>query len=523
MTDPESRPVTTGSIEIVAKSRRRGYGVEATRVNASMDYNPPRYTPYEQFEDFETYVDDECLIAGEQEYVDEHENQLVGLPSGIDETVYSSGIHARMERIKCQERHAIMILQHDLEHRVIVDLLKVLEDAQCPDYMLQKVLQRAYQAKLDGFDFNPKATTRKAHIQWMYQALEQSHQRLPQVFLVTLEGHDKAQDVVCFDFVPALLSLLQDNALMRPENLVIDEEYPTKMYWPADENIGEAHTGERYRELYQELITKENQLLVPLILYLDGTIIDSKGHIEVCPVSFTTSLFTEKLRRHHKAWRVIGYVPDMSRNRSSALNAHGNNNYIKGRTTRNFHGIMDVILNGISRAQAGKDSRLRKVPLKIGGRWIIVDIVCPLLFVINDGKQGDQLCCRVNGHHPSQVRHHRSCDCNFDDLDNPDVECNFLRTDQINTACREGSDDDLRELCTYRVDNSFNRIQMGNNPHGIFMCAVVDVMHTVQHGIIMYSLESFKKGIGIETLALIDKKAISFDRRCCQSIRANFP
>jgi hypothetical protein len=50
----------------------------------------------------------------------------------------------------------------------------------------------------------------------MYQALEQSHQRLPQVISINLEDHDAIQDIVCFDFVPALLSLLQDDNLMLP-------------------------------------------------------------------------------------------------------------------------------------------------------------------------------------------------------------------------------------------------------------------------------------------------------------------
>ena len=60
------------------------------------------------------------------------------------------------ERIQdSSERHSILVLQHDVEHRNIVNLLKLLEDAQCPNYMLQKVLGWAYNAKLDGFDFNP--------------------------------------------------------------------------------------------------------------------------------------------------------------------------------------------------------------------------------------------------------------------------------------------------------------------------------------------------------------------------------
>ena len=110
-------------------------------------------------------------------------------------------------------------------------------------------------------------------------------------------------------------------------------------------------------------------------------------------ILFTTSLFTEKVRRDSGAWRVLGYVPDLNRGRSGAMNQFANSTSEegKGRTTRNFHKVMDAMMRGMVEAQAGKDCRLKKVPLKLCGKWIVVDIVCPLLFVINDGKQGDQL------------------------------------------------------------------------------------------------------------------------------------
>jgi hypothetical protein len=59
---------------------------------------------------------------------------------------------------------------------------------------------------------------------------------------------------------------------------------------------------------------------------------------------------------------------------------------------------------------------------------------------------------------------------------------------------------------------------MGQNPHGIFMCAVVDVMHTIQHGIITYVLDCFKKCPSVQSLAMLDKMAYIFDTTCCQSI-----
>jgi hypothetical protein len=91
-------------------------------------------------------------------------------------------------------------------------------------------------------------------------------------------------------------------------------------------------------------------------MFLDGTAIYSKGHIEVCPVSFATSLFTEKVHRKSNAWRLLGYVPDLNRGQSCAMNIYANNTGSKGRTTRNFHKVMDVILKDL--ATANKQARI---------------------------------------------------------------------------------------------------------------------------------------------------------------------
>jgi hypothetical protein len=97
-------------------------------------------------------------------------------------------------------RDALTLLHCDREHTCIVELLKLLEDAQCPDYMLQKELQWAYSAKFEGFDFNPRAMTSKANVQWIYKALEHSQDQLPHIVPVSLEDHDNISNVVCFDF-----------------------------------------------------------------------------------------------------------------------------------------------------------------------------------------------------------------------------------------------------------------------------------------------------------------------------------
>jgi hypothetical protein len=105
---------------------------------------------------------------------------------------------------------------------------------------------------------------------------------------------------------------------------------------------------------------------------------------------------------------------------------------------------MDVILNGMTKANKGDEPQLLGVPVKLGTKWVKVDIICLLLFVINDGKQGDQICGRFVGHSPHTVCHHRSCDCVYDDLDIPDVACRFLDAAEIKELCTMvGFEDEL--------------------------------------------------------------------------------
>jgi hypothetical protein len=165
---------TDAGIKSINSTRRQAYGVQCTRLNYEMNAEFPLYAPYEEFQ--YDAVDD--FDGDDTSALDDMNGQLDGLASSISglENVSPSVLHGIMERKKASNRQSILNLQHDVEHRNIVELLKILEDAQCPDHMLQKILQWAYIAKLDGFDFNPKATTRKANIGWMYRCLEQSHQ-----------------------------------------------------------------------------------------------------------------------------------------------------------------------------------------------------------------------------------------------------------------------------------------------------------------------------------------------------------
>ncbi len=182
---------------------------------------------------------------------------------------------------------------------------------------------------------------------------------------------------------------------------------------------------------------------------------------------FTTSLFTEEVRRVSGAWRVLDYVPYLNRERSGATNQLANSTSDKGKVLkrRYFHKVMDAMMKGMVEAQAGKDCWLKKVPLKLCGQRIVVGIVCPLLFVINDGKQGDQLCGHMNCHH-----HHATVSLTILTIQMLSALFLLMWTQSTTSVAPVLMMTFRESQCTRLMMPS----TMGQKAHGIFMCTVVD-------------------------------------------------
>ena len=114
----------------------------------------------------------------------------------------------------------------------------------------------------------------------------------------------KSMDVICFDFVPQLLSILQNKKMMSGSNLVLDPNNPLAMYKPQDNRLGEALSGSVYQDMYRRLVANPSkQLLCPLICYTDGTQIDALSRFSVEPFLFTPAVLSHAARCKSDAWR----------------------------------------------------------------------------------------------------------------------------------------------------------------------------------------------------------------------------
>jgi hypothetical protein len=135
---------------------------------------------------------------------------------------------------------------------------------------------------------------------------------LPNVVLIQLPDplpDTKSMDVICYDFAPQLLLILQNKEMMSANNLVLDPNNPLAMYKPQNNRLGKALSGSVYQDMYQHLVSNPTkQLLCPLICYTDGTQIDALSWFSVEPFLFMPAVLSHVACCKAEAWHPFGYV-----------------------------------------------------------------------------------------------------------------------------------------------------------------------------------------------------------------------
>jgi hypothetical protein len=201
--------------------------------------------------------------------------------------------------------------------KCITSLMYLLDDMECPDYAFQCIMDWARNCFEACFDFNPKSKTRLGNLKWMYDSLHNAKQMLPNVVSIQLPDllpDTKSRDVICYDFVPQLLSILQNKEMMSANNLVLDPNNHLAMYKPQNRRLGEALSGSVYQDtMYQRLVSNPTkQHLCPLICYTDGTQIDALSRFSAEPFLFTPAVLSHVARCKAEAWHPFGYVQHLT-------------------------------------------------------------------------------------------------------------------------------------------------------------------------------------------------------------------
>ena len=143
------------------------------------------------------------------------------------------------------------------EKKWTVSLLQLLDHMNAPDsYAYGSIMKWAHDASADGYDFCPReGFDWSKSVDYLMNSVLNDKLLLPYIRTVDLlHGGTTEQratsDVVCFDFVPQLLPLLQNRDIMIVENLAIDIKDPLNLYSSPNGTLDEALSGSVYHEAY---------------------------------------------------------------------------------------------------------------------------------------------------------------------------------------------------------------------------------------------------------------------------------
>lgn len=190
-----------------------------------------------------------------------------------------------------------------------------------------------------------------------------------------------------------------------------------------------------------------------------------------------------------------------------------------GETNRLYHQQLEILLQGVVDAQT-KGVRF-PFYFEKGKPAVWKEIRCPVAFIIGDCKGSDLLAGKYGGHNSQRIS--RNCDCHFDDADNPNQICEFNKKEEIQELVEHGSDAELKAISQHRVNNAFSPVSFGSDTVGVHGCSTIDLMHALQHGIMMMVLSIIFEPLGSTNCSVIDDGVKVLAKLLRQSSREEFP
>ena len=211
-------------------------------------------------------------------------------------------------------------LKHNLAE---IDLLKILHDLKCPISAYDTIIGWATRWNSNNVIFDSSSNYKfKKRDQLLNDLATKNDMTNMKPMQVDLQLQNSTMDseittkVSCFDFKQQLLSILRDDNIMNPKNLVFKNE-PSEDPDFSGDKLMHIHDAEWYKSAYHYYNDKygydNKRVICGVIFAIDKTHTDQKGKLCLESVNFSLSIFNAKVRRsNYKAWRSLGFINDLS-------------------------------------------------------------------------------------------------------------------------------------------------------------------------------------------------------------------
>ena len=364
--------------------------------------------------------------------------------------------------------------------RKYLRLMEILAKINAPNYVFDKIVKWALRLQKQDLDipmsrdFLIKNTASKFGLRDLFPTVSK---------LVLPSGNSVT--VTKFNFMTSLYSLLTCEKLMRPENLVCGNNiFKRFSIDPNSHCFEDVHTGQWYVDTQFRFCRTENDMVLPIILYIDKTYVKSKP---AEPISFSLGIFKRHIRNDPSAWRNLGMIPgklgDLVPNKDKFPRSK-----LAEIRLNDWHAVCNFLLSDLKAAQKlggihwefGPEFNNEKCKLHI-----------PIMFIVGDIEGHDKICSRKSGHTNKMKAVTHSCDIRREACGDPNARCRYFEKDEIlslqqivqdrNTPPEEKNDAILKlnHFGFYSdVKNAFSDMNFGASRFGVHGAVAICLMHT---------------------------------------------
>ena len=320
--------------------------------------------------------------------------------------------------------------------------------------------------------------------------------------------------VPTFDLKSMIVSLLLDPLTMQKQNLLMhdkDYQYPQQ----ANHNsFGEIHTGYWFKNAHKNLCKHKDDLLCPLIMFVDGVGLDVMQRQSLEPVTFTLGIFNRNARNSELFWRVLGYIPNPEKHCNVKYESYSNSATLK---KEHYHQLLNVILSDLKSLQDDG-----------GFRWTFqcgktFNLKFPIMYVIGDALGLDKLCNRKETYTPTKTFMTGCCrDCNsvYKHCHDPQFICKQLKPSYFNRL----KDKVIRAMTFEPIkNNAFTKLCFGYNDRNILNSSPPEPLHQWYLGIVKLTIEYFWSRISNPVCNYIDNIVRGIATECHRQSDRSIP
>ena len=306
-------------------------------------------------------------------------------------------------------------------------------------------------------------------------------------------------NVAKFDMKSMIVSLLMDPLLMQEKNLLMfDKDFQQPHHSHHKDTFGDIHTGYWFKNAHTHLCKNAEDILCPIIMFIDGVGLDAMQRQSLEPVTFTLGIFNRNARNSELFWRLIGYIPNPEKHCNIKYDLLPNN--LNSDTVKNDHyqEMLSFILADLKQIQDEGGFRWK---FKCGRTF---NLKFPIMYVIGDAVGLDKLCNRNQNYSPRKnfmIGCCRDCNSVFEHCHKPEHQCQYLKQSYFAKMSTK-----LKRVLSFHstTTHAFSQLCFGNSNSNTVDSSPPEPLHQWYLGVVKTTLEFFWDRLTHPSIKYID-------------------